>query len=65
VPEKKFEAKYYTDYVGRPRKLSAGAILAVQSDFREGAKTRVLAERYGVSSSLILTICYNIRRISK
>lgn len=61
MPEEKFKAKTYTDYVGRPRKLSAGAILAVMSDYANGAKTRDLAERYGVSTTLIRTICYHTK----
>jgi hypothetical protein len=64
LPEE-FKAKTYTDYVGRPRKLSAGAIRAVMRDFANGVATKDLAERYGVSRSLILTICYNTRRNSK
>lgn len=57
-----FKAPVYTDYVGRPRKLSAGAIRAVTKDYYNGVATKDLAERYGVSRSLILTICYHTPR---
>lgn len=49
----------YFDAVGRPRKLAAGAMTAIMREFQNGAGTRELAERYGVSVSLILTICYH------
>lgn len=51
-------SRYY-DAVGRPRKLAAGAMEAIKREYSRGAvTTRELAERYGVSVSLILTICY-------
>ena len=62
---KPFKAKFFTDHVGRPRKLSHGAIQAVMREYAAGAATRTLAERYGVSTSLIRTICYHVRRESK
>lgn len=49
----------YFDAVGRPRKLAAGAMTAIQREFKKGIGTKVLAERYGVSVSLVLTICYH------
>jgi hypothetical protein len=50
----------YYDAVGRPRKLAAGAMHAMQREFRKGKfTTKQLAERYGVSVSLVLTICYH------
>jgi hypothetical protein len=51
------EPRYY-DAVGRPRKLASGAMTAIQREFKRGASTRELASRYGVSVSLVLTICY-------
>jgi len=51
--------KYY-DAVGRPRKLASGAMTAMQREFRHGTPTRELASRYGVSVSLVLTICYHV-----
>jgi hypothetical protein len=57
-----FNAQYFLDAVGRRRKLSAGSILAIQREFRRGAKTADLAESYGVSTSLIRTITYNTPR---
>ena len=59
-----FTAEYFLDSVGRRRKLSAGAILAVQREFRAGAKTADLAEQYGISTSLVRTITYNTPRES-
>lgn len=53
------EERYY-DSVGRPRKLAQGAMTAIQREFRKGTSTtKELAERYGVSVSLILQICYH------
>lgn len=52
------EARYY-DAVGRPRKLASGAMTAIMREFSKGIGTRELAERYGVSVSLILTIVYH------
>lgn len=52
------EHRYY-DAVGRPRKLAQGAMTAIQREFKKGIGTRELAERYGVSVSLVLTICYH------
>lgn len=57
-----FKAKTFTDYVGRPRKLSGGSIVAITKSYYEGKSTRDLAEEYGVSRSLILTICYHTPR---
>lgn len=52
------ETRYY-DSVGRPRKLASGAMTAMQREFRHGTPTKELASRYGVSVSLVLTICYH------
>lgn len=49
----------FFDAVGRPRKLAAGAMSAIMREFQKGESTRDLAERYGVSVSLVLTICYH------
>jgi hypothetical protein len=54
----KRQAEYYLDAVGRRRKLSAGAMLAIQREYAEGVKTSFLAETYGVSVSTIRTITY-------
>lgn len=56
--QKETEERYF-DAVGRARKLAAGAMKAIQREFENGVATRELAERYGVSVSLILTICYH------
>lgn len=50
--------EYFYDAVGRRRKLAAGAMSAIQREFEKGVPARELAERYGVSSGLVLTICY-------
>lgn len=53
----------YFDSVGRPRKLAAGAMAAIMREYKKGNfTTRQLAERYGVSVSLILTIVYHTPR---
>lgn len=52
------EERFY-DAVGRPRKLAGGAMKAIQREFEHGVPTRELAERYGISVSLVLTICYH------
>lgn len=54
--------EYYFDAVGRRRKLASGAMRAIQREFERGTPTRDLAERYGVSTNLILTICYHNRK---
>lgn len=54
VPEERFY-----DAVGRPRKLAAGAMTAIMREFEKGVPTKELAERYGVSPTLILVICYH------
>jgi hypothetical protein len=54
-PEERF-----FDAVGRPRKLAAGAMTAIMREYKKGKfTTKQLAERYGVSVSLILTIVYH------
>jgi hypothetical protein len=56
------EERYY-DSVGRPRKLARGAMTAIMREYEHGTfTTRELAERYGVSVSLILTIVYHVPR---
>jgi hypothetical protein len=53
------EPRYY-DSVGRPRKLARGAMTAIMREYSKGKySTKELAERYGVSVSLILTIVYH------
>lgn len=56
--QKEPEERFY-DAVGRPRKLAAGAMSAIQREFQFGVPTKDLAERYGISVSLVLTICYH------
>jgi hypothetical protein len=50
--------RYIDPLSGRPRKLAAGAMSAIQREFATGVPTRELASRYGVSTSLILQVCY-------
>ena len=52
------ESRYVDPLSGRPRKLASGAMTAIQREFQSGIPTRELAERYGVSTSLILQVCY-------
>ncbi len=52
------EGRYIDPLSGRPRKLAAGAMTAIQREFEQGVPTRELAARYGVSTSLILQVCY-------
>jgi len=52
------EGRYIDPTSGRPRKLASGAMTAIQREFANGIPTRELAERYGVSTSLILQVCY-------
>lgn len=61
--DKPFVAPYFTDYVGRRRKLSASAIQSICSDFAKGASVASLAESWGVSTSLVRTITYHTRRV--
>jgi hypothetical protein len=50
--------RYIDPLSGRPRKLASGAMTAIQREFSQGVPTRELAARYGVSTSLILQVCY-------
>jgi hypothetical protein len=52
------EGRYIDPLSGRPRKLASGAMTAIQREFSQGVPTRELAQRYGVSTSLILQVCY-------
>jgi hypothetical protein len=52
------EGRFIDPLSGRPRKLASGAMTAIQREFSEGVPTRELAVRYGVSTSLILQVCY-------
>jgi Mor family transcriptional regulator len=58
VPPVEGQGDRYFDSVGRPRKLAAGAMKAIQREFEKGISSTELAERYGCSTNLILTICY-------
>lgn len=59
------QSKLFWDAVGRPRKLSNGAMLSMMDDFAHGATTRQLAEAYGVSTSLVRVVCYHTRILPK
>lgn len=52
------QGRYIDPLSGRPRKLASGAMSAIQREFTNGVPTRELAARYGVSTSLILQVCY-------
>ena len=53
---------YYTDDVGRRRKLSPGAMHQVMQMWMDGESARVIAEVFGISTSLVRTICYHTRK---
>lgn len=57
-----FKAPTFLDSVGRPRKLSQGSMQAIAREFAGGATAKELAATYGVSASLIRTICYHVPR---
>lgn len=59
---KPFTAPAFLDAVGRRRKLSQGSMQAIMNDFADGMTTGELAQTYGVSTSLIRTICYHVPR---
>jgi hypothetical protein len=50
------------DAVGRPRKLSSGAMKRIMDQFAKGATIKELSQQYGVSTSLIRTITYHTPR---
>jgi hypothetical protein len=50
------------DSVGRPRKLSAGAMTRVMDRFAKGDTVKELAQSFGVSQALIRTITYHTVR---
>lgn len=58
----KRQAEYYLDAVGRRRKLSAGAMLAIQREYADGRSAADLAAVYGVSTSTIRAVCYMTTR---
>lgn len=60
-PTLPYKADFYTDHVGRRRKLSHGAMLRIMSEYASGTPTRQLALEWGVSTSLIRTVCYHTR----
>lgn len=57
-----YQAGYHIDAVGRRRKLSAGAMEAIRKEFYNGAPAKTIAREWGVSVSLILSVCYNTPR---
>lgn len=56
------QERYIDPLSGRPRKLASGAMSAMQREFEAGIPTRELAARYGVSPSLVLTVCYFVHK---
>jgi Mor family transcriptional regulator len=59
---KEFKVDYWLDSVGRRRKLSAGAMAAIQDAYADGSKVADLAKNYGVSTALIRTVVYHTAR---
>lgn len=55
---------YFIDSVGRPRKLTHGAMVDICLQFANGALVSDLAKQYQVSASLIRTVTYNTARQS-
>ena len=53
---------YYTDDVGRRRKLSVGAQHQVMRMWMAGESAAVIADAFGISTSLVRTICYHTRK---
>lgn len=51
--------QYYTDYVGRRRKLTPGAQHEVMRMWMEGRPTQEIADAFGISTTLVRTICYH------
>jgi hypothetical protein len=61
-PQKRHEAEYFLDAVGRRRKLSAGAMRQIQAEYANGIPVPDLAEAWGVSTSLVRTVVYSTPR---
>jgi hypothetical protein len=61
-PQKRHEAEYFLDAVGRRRKLSAGAMRQIQTEYAHGIPVPDLAEAWGVSTSLVRTVVYSTPR---
>ena len=53
---------FYTDDVGRRRKLTVGAQHQVMEMWMDGVSAAVIAEAFGVSVPLVRTICYHTRK---
>lgn len=56
---------YYTDNVGRRRKLTPGAQHELMRMWQNGDSTQLIADTFGVSTTLVRTICYHTRRGKK
>jgi hypothetical protein len=56
---------YYTDDVGRRRKLTPGAQHEVMRMWMAGESARMIADTFGISTSLVRTICYHTRKGNK
>lgn len=62
TPVTGFSAEYFTDSVGRRRKLSHGAMVRIREQFADGERIHKLAEAFGVSTSLIRCVVYDTAR---
>ena len=56
--------KVYWDAVGRPRKLSMGAMKTIQKEYSLGATIKKLSDEWGVSKSTIEKVVYFTRKES-
>lgn len=53
---------YYFDAVGRRRKLSESTMNQIRKAYANGATTGELAQAYGITKTLVGTVCYNTAR---
>ena len=57
-----FQLDFYTDDVGRRRKVSPRDQRTVILLWMDGHSAREIAEAFGISDSLVRTICYHARQ---
>ena len=57
-----YRAEYHVDSIGRRRKLNAAAMARIRREFYHGMPATQLAKEWGVSVSLIRSVCYNTPR---
>lgn len=57
-----FSLEFYTDDVGRRRKVSPRDQRTIIVLWLDGHSSRSIAEAFGISTSLVRTICYHVRQ---